>query len=98
MRFTMYALTILLAGAALGDSQLNGTVTDEGGNPVPGAMILVHWDPFPSPLGKANNIGIKKDLVLTTDKKGKFTAEVPPGYYDLFVASPGFLPASRKIR
>lgn len=44
------------------------------------------------------NIGIKQDLMLRTDERGAFTTPLPPGFYDVFVSSPAFSPACRKIR
>jgi hypothetical protein len=91
-------LAVGLAAVAFGDTQFKGTVTDENGGAISGAMILIHWDPAGSAVGLESNVGIKKDLVLTTDEKGRFTAELPSGFYDLFVSATAFTPACRKIR
>ncbi len=99
MRIAIYiGLGVGLAAVAFGDAQLNGTVTDESGAAISGAMILLHWDPAGSKVGLKSNVGIEKDLVLTTDQKGNFVAELPPGFYDLFVSAMAFTPACRKIR
>jgi hypothetical protein len=37
-------LAIGLVGVAFGDTRVNGTVTDENGGAISGAMILLHWD------------------------------------------------------
>ena|ERR1700722_7805218 len=67
------------------------------GASVSGAMILLHWDPAGSEVGLKTNVGIKQDLVLRTDQKGNFVAELPLGFYDLFVSATAFTPAC-KIR
>jgi hypothetical protein len=99
MRITIYiGLAVGLAAAAFGDERLNGTVTDENGAAISGAMILLHWDSAGSTVGLKSNVGIEKDLVLTTDQKGSFVAELPSGFYDLFVSASAFSPSCRKIR
>jgi len=87
-----------LATVAFGDARFSGAVTDENGGAISGAMILLHWDSAGSTVGLDSNVGIKKDLVLTTDEKGGFAAELPPGFYDLFVSAMAFTPTCRKIR
>ncbi len=77
---------------------LVGSVTDENGGAISGAMILIHWDQAGSAVGLVSNVGIKKVLALTTDEKGRFAAELPAGFYDLFVSATAFTPACRKIR
>jgi hypothetical protein len=76
----------------------SAALTDECGAAISGAMLLFHCDPAGSEVGLKSNVGIKKDLVLTTDQKGNFVAELPPGFYDLFVSAMGFTPSCRKIR
>ena len=41
---------------------------------------------------------ISENMILKTDAKGKFSAEIPEGFYDLFVSSATFSPQCRKIR
>lgn len=91
-------LALAPATIAFGDTQLRGTVTDVNGGAISGAMVLLHWDPAGSTVGFHSNVGIKKDLVLETDNNGSFAAELPPGFYDLFVSAAAFTPACRKIR
>jgi hypothetical protein len=92
------ALCLALAVAAFGETKVTSTVTDESGAAISGAMILIHWDSAGSTVGLNTNVGIKKDLVLTTDARGNFSVELPPGFYDLFVSAMAFTPACRKIR
>jgi hypothetical protein len=99
MRITVYmVLSVALATLAFGEARFSGAVTDESGGAISGAMILLHWDSAGSTVGLDSNVGIKKDLVLTTDEKGGFSAELPPGFYDLFVSAMAFTPTCRKIR
>ena len=79
-------------------TKLTGVVTDSEGAVVRGAYVYVHWDQSGATVGLADNVGIKHDLTLLTDQKGEFMAEVPPGFYDLFVAAAGFSPECRKVR
>jgi len=73
-------------------------VADSSGAGISGATILIHWDPAGSEVGLASNVGIKQDLVVKTDRDGKFAADLPPGFYDVFVSSMAFTPACRKLR
>jgi hypothetical protein len=61
-------------------------------------MVLIHWDPAGSTVGLDSNVGIRRDLVLTTDHRGGFAAELPSGFYDVFVSATAFTPTCRKIR
>ena len=97
MRTLSYvALLLAFAAHALGDDPFHGTVSDESGASIAKATIIVHWDLSGSGYTKTN-VGIKQDVILTTDDNGVFSAELPPGFYDLFVAAPAFSPACRKI-
>jgi hypothetical protein len=90
------ACMILVLGSAtfaFGETPLKGTVTDVSRGAISDAMVLLHWDP-----AGYHNVGIKKDPVLKTDSQGGFAAEVPPGFYDLFVSASAFTPACRKVR
>ncbi len=89
-------LICFLAPPAVGET-LRGVVSDEMGAPLKDALVFVRWDPT----GKARgigNVGIKQELMLKTDERGAFTTELAPGFYDVFVSSPAFSPACRKIR
>ena len=90
------ALSVLLF--SLGDSTksaLKGRVTDEMGAVIPRARIVVHWDPSGNQKGFDSK---RDDLILTTNERGEFEEEMPPGFYDLFVSAAAFSPACRKIR
>jgi hypothetical protein len=77
---------------------LQGVVTDSAGTMLTDAQLAVHWDPSASTTGLKPNVGILEDRFLKTDTHGAFYAEIPPGFYDLFVTAPGFSPACKKIR
>jgi len=79
-------------------SLLNGEITDELGAAVSRARVIVHWDSSGSQAGLKSNVGISEDLILQTDEAGKFSTELPTGFYDLFVSSAAFTPACQKIR
>ena len=92
---------ILLFGmwaAASFSAQLTGIVTDSEGAAVGGAHVVVHWDRSGADVGLHSNVGIRQDLALVTDAKGEFRAQLPPGFYDIFVAAIAFSPDCRKIR
>jgi hypothetical protein len=64
---------------------LKGSVVDEFEKvPVRKAFILIHRPGA-------------EDRRIYTDERGRFAAELSPGYYDVFIASVGFDPECRKI-
>ena len=86
---------LVLASAA---SELKGVVTDSEDAVIRGAFVIVHWDRSGTAVGLKSNAGLKQDLILETDAKGEFGAELPPGFYDVFVAATAFSPECRKVR
>jgi hypothetical protein len=64
---------------------------------LPGAHVVVHWEPVDL-WGVASNIGIPRDIVGKTDRDGRFSADLPEGFYDVFVAWGIMSPRSSKIR
>jgi hypothetical protein len=95
-----FYLLVLSFVPALGihASELRGVVVDSEGSPIPRARILVHWDSSGSTVGLKANVGIKSDLVVESKANGEFGAELPPGFYDVFVSASAFSPECRKIR
>jgi hypothetical protein len=77
---------------------ITGQIQDSSGGAIPRARVLIHWDPAGSGVGLSDNIGIKQDLIVTSDADGKFSANVPSGFYDLFVSAMAFTPEARKVR
>jgi len=92
------ALMLVVAAGAFGDTPFKGSVTDSSDTPISGAMVLIHWDSAGSTVGLITNVGIKEDLVIRTNGNGTFKVDLPPGFYDVFVAAKAFSPTCRKIR
>lgn len=91
-------LSVASSTTGFGGTPFTGTVADMSGGAISGAMVLFHWDSAGSAVGLTTNIGIKNDLIIKTDEKGSFMAELPSGFYDVFFSATGFTPACRKIR
>jgi hypothetical protein len=93
------ALIAICCGIAVAEQpNLAGLITDSEGAAIGHALVYIHWDPSGSGVGLKTNLGLKQDLVLTTDKAGRFYAALPPGFYDVFVSAPAFSPECRKLR
>ncbi|WP_109484813.1 carboxypeptidase-like regulatory domain-containing protein [Occallatibacter savannae] len=45
-----------------------------------------------------DNIGTAEDRFATTDKKGEYSLELPPGFYDVIATATAFSPHCEKIR
>jgi hypothetical protein len=94
----LVVLSLIVPTIALGDTRFKGTVTDASDTPISAAMVLIHWDSAGSTVGLTTNVGIKEDLVVRTNGDGTFKVDLPPGFYDVFVAAMAFSPRCRKIR
>jgi hypothetical protein len=46
----------------------------------------------------STNVGFERELVVKSDIRGHFGAELPPGFYDVFVSATAFSPGCRKVR
>ena len=91
------ALLLLMSAVTTQAATLSGTVRDSEGAVISKAHVVVHWDGAGSNyLG--DNVGIKEDITVSTDPNGKFSLELPPGFYDVFVAAAAFVPHCEKIR
>jgi hypothetical protein len=88
----------VVAPPASAQTRLTGVVRDSEGAVISGARILIHWDSSGSTVGLTTNVGIKQDVVLTTDAEGRFSTELPPGFYDVFASAMAFSPDCKKIR
>jgi Carboxypeptidase regulatory-like domain len=95
---TLVVLLLIATTIALGDTPFKGTVTDSSNTPIASAMVLIHWDSAGSTVGLTTNVGMKEDLVTRTKGDGTFKVDLPPGFYDVFVAAMAFSPTCRKIR
>jgi len=86
-----------MTALASGATTLSGTVRDSEGAVIAKAHVVIHWDSAGSNyLG--DNLGIKKDVTLSTDSEGRFSLDLPPGFYDVFIAATAFTPHCDKIR
>jgi hypothetical protein len=59
--------------------------------------VIVHWDSSGSTVGLRDNIGIKQDVIVVTDASGQYSANVPAGFYDVFVSAMAFTPIAAKV-
>jgi hypothetical protein len=62
------------------------------------ARVLIHWDSSGSMVGLRDNIGTKQDVIAVTDTGGQYSANVPAGFYDVFVSAMAFTPSAAKVR
>ena len=92
-------LSFLLMFTAISSSAatLSGTVRDSEGAVIPNAHIIVHWDPSGSNYLK-DNVGMKEDVTVASDSKGRFSLELAPGFYDVFATATAFSPHCDKVR
>ncbi len=88
----------LLAAAAQRQSGITGEIVDPEGAAITNARVLVHWDSAGSTVGLSDNIGIQHDVIVTTDATGRYSADVPAGFYDVFVSAMAFTPTAAKVR
>lgn len=58
---------------------------------------MIHWDSSGANYLK-DNIGIKQDIIATTDSNGGFSVDLPAGFNDVFVSASSFSPHCGKIR
>jgi hypothetical protein len=91
------ALLLLMSAFTCKAATFSGTVRDSEGAVIAKAHVVIHWDPAGSNyLG--DNVGIKEDITVSTDSDGKFSLELPRGFYDVFVTATAFTPYCGKIR
>jgi Carboxypeptidase regulatory-like domain len=90
-------LLLLISAFTCKAATFSGTVRDSLGAVIANAHVVIHWDPAGSNyLG--DNVGIREDISVSTDSDGKFSLELPPGFYDVFVTATAFTPYCEKIR
>lgn len=87
-------LFVVLASAG-SKSEIRGQITDSAGAVIAKARVLIHWDVSGSTVGLSGNV---EDLLVMTDANGRYSATVPPGFYDVFVSATGFTPIATKVR
>lgn len=93
----LVALVVLFGVTSAEAVTLAGTVRDPGGAVIAKAHVVIHCDSSGSNYLR-DNIGIKEDITATTDSNGKFSVDLPPGFYDVFVAAISFSPHCDKVR
>lgn len=91
---------VLLSCVAYGQQQtvIKGTIRDSEGAALAHATVLFHWDPAGSMVGLSDNLGIKNNIAVVTDTEGRYSAAIPPGFYDVFVSATAFTPTAAKVR
>jgi hypothetical protein len=98
MNLLHLSFLLLLFATPSNKATLLGFVIDPQGGAIPNAYLAAHCDPMVSP-DPANNLPcIKQDVTATADDTGRFSLELEPGLYDIFVAAPGFFPHCEKIK
>jgi hypothetical protein len=83
--------------SAADQSAITGQIIDSEGAVIANARVLVHWDSSGSAVGLTDNVGTKQDLTAVTDTNGHYSANVPAGFYDVFVSAPAFTPIAAKL-
>jgi hypothetical protein len=97
MRMLRISVILLLAASSAKAATLSGTVRDPEGAVIANAHVVVHWDSSGSNYLK-DNLGTRQDVTVSSDSNGKFSLELPPGFYDVFVAATAFTRYCEKIR
>jgi hypothetical protein len=91
------AVLLLVFAFASRATTLSGTVRDSEGAVIAKAHVVIHWD-FAGAAYLGDNVAIKEDITVSSDSDGKFSLDLPPGFYDVFVAASAFTPHCEKIR
>jgi hypothetical protein len=84
--------------SAAPQSAITGQITDSEGAVIANARVFVHWDSSGSTVGVRDNIGTKQDVIAVTDTNGQYLANIPAGFYDVFVSAMAFTPTAAKVR
>ena len=90
------AFVSLLSQSCFGGG-LKGRVTDSEGGVIANAVIFVHWDSSGSATGLNANKGIPNDASFKSDTEGRYSADLPAGFYDVLITSPAFSPVCKKV-
>ena len=72
--------------------KMAGRVTDSEGAIIEGARILLH----PDPMGRTDP-DPRPEVSRKTDNRGRFEAELEPGFYDVCIMAAAFTPACKKV-
>jgi hypothetical protein len=79
-------------------SVITGRVTDQEGAVIAKARVLIRWDSSGSKVGLTDNIGTMQDVGVLTDANGVYSADIPAGFYDVFISAEAFSPIAAKVR
>jgi hypothetical protein len=90
----LVVVLLFLARLSADPQSLTGQVTDSEGAVIANARVLLHWDSSGSAVG---HLGFKQDVIVVTDASGHYSADVPAGFYDVFVSAPAFTPIAAKV-
>ncbi len=94
-------LAVILACCTLLPSQesgpvVSGLVRDATGGVIENADVIVHWN---CALPEGSGVpGAPKDVMVKTDKFGRFSATVAPGFYDVCVHATAFSPQCTTVK
>lgn len=86
--------TSAIAADAASTGKLMGEVRDSSGVVIANAAVIVHFDMD----GSRQGANPRPDFFLTSDKMGRFSAELIPGFYDIAVFAHAFSPVAQKVR
>jgi hypothetical protein len=91
--FIAFVVGILCMSTVSAESHLTitGKVTDSKGAAIAKARVLIHWDP------SSGKSGVTQDVSVLSDDSGTYLAEVPVGFYDVFVSALAFTPTAAKV-
>jgi len=94
--FAIILVTVCFSDAAETTGTLRGVVRDPAGAIVAGATVLVqHWELKDGSLNRPVPL---MEPLIHTDPQGRFSVELPPGVYDVFISFPVFAPAAQEVR
>ena len=85
-------MSLFSAKSTVASTNLNGMVVDSEGAGIAKAQIVVRPD------ASGRRIANKgENIMLESDKQGRFSTQLPPGFYDLCVMADAFSPFCQKL-
>jgi hypothetical protein len=97
MRSLLLFVLAVITPAVMPGETLKGAVKDSSGTPIGGALLFIHWDAAGITVGLKDNIGIKSDLTIRTEKDGTFTVDLPPVFMTFSPHRPRSLPIAARL-